>query len=136
MAARRVDADVTTYEKNTAIMLYDASGFRVEYPVKYMFTVLKRRRSPLYSKLTQVQAEILFYQWWDRTTNYDRNYLANEMVLGFSKRSKMVRSFKAFQEVAEWVRLADLARGVAPSRADIMFQYATTRNLEILALGS
>ena len=112
-------------------MLYDASGFRIDFPVKYIIDSLKRRSSSLHSSLTTEHAATLFYQWWDRTSMYDKHCLANEMVLGFSKRSKLVKNHVTFQKLAEWVRSANLTRGIAPTRADIMFQYAVVRNLDV-----
>ena len=62
---------------------------------------------------------------------YDKHCLANEMVLGFSKRSKVAKNFVTFQKLATWVRDANMSRGIAPSRADIMFQYAVEKNLDV-----
>ena len=36
-----------------------------------------------------------------------------------------------FQELAEWVRKANTSRGLAPTRADIMFQYGAILGLDV-----
>ena len=43
-AARRVEASFTVFEKNTAMMLYDASGFRIDFPLQYLSDILKNGR--------------------------------------------------------------------------------------------
>ena len=47
------------------------------------------------------------------------------------KRSKMVKTFVDYQKLSEWVRSANLTRGLAPTRADIMYQYAVEKNLDV-----
>ena len=47
------------------------------------------------------------------------------------KCSKMVKTFVDYQKLSEWVRSANLTRGLAPTRADTMFQYAVIKNLDV-----
>ena len=47
------------------------------------------------------------------------------------KRSKMVKTFVDYQKLSEWVRSANLTRGLAPTMFDIMFQYAVIKNLDV-----
>ena len=64
-----------------------------------------------------------------------KHLLANDMVFGFTKRSNMVRTFVEFKKLSEWVRSANLNRGLAPTRVDIMFQYAAIKNLDLTDAG-
>jgi len=103
------------YEKSTAMMLYDASGFRIEFPLKYISDLLKRRSVSPSLSLTTEHREALFYTWWDRTLMNQKHLLANELVFGFTKRSKMAKTFVDYQKLSEWVRSANLTRGLAPT---------------------
>ena len=47
----------------------------------------------------------------------------------------MVRTFVEFKKLSEWVRSANLNRGLAPTRVDIMFQYAAIKNLDLTDAG-
>ena len=49
-AKKRVDADFTIYQKNFAMMLYDASGFRIGPPVQYLQELLGKRDHKIHEK--------------------------------------------------------------------------------------
>ena len=113
------------------MMLYDANGFRIEFPLKYISDLLKRRSVSPSLSLTTEHREALFYTWWDRTSMNQKHLLANELVFGFTKRSKMAKTFVDYQKLSEWVRSANLTRGLAPTMVVIMFQYVVIKNLEV-----
>ena len=60
-----------------------------------------------------------------------KHLLANELVFGFTKRSKMAKTFVDYQKLSEWVRSANLTRGLAPTMVDIMFESVVIKNLDV-----
>lgn len=60
-----------------------------------------------------------------------KHLLATEMLFGYMSRSTIIKSFVQLQMVAEWLRSANLSRGLAPTRVDIMLQYAVVKNLDL-----
>ena len=86
--------------RNTAMMLYDASGFRIDFPLKYLSDILKTclLRFPCHSTR---HTERLYFTHGGVGHRWTKKKLADEMVVAFTKRSNMVRTFvwvpKAFR---------------------------------------
>jgi len=128
---RRVELDFTKHEMETALMLYDRSGFRLTTPVRYMREILNRRQAGAGDGWTHQQLSTLVLHWWDRTSGYHQQTLAMECMAGHSKRAKKVQSQLELAELTDWIGQANRDRGIAPTRQDVITQYAVVKMLNL-----
>ena len=112
-------------------MLYDRSGFRLSTPVRYLKELLNRRQPDAGNMWTFEQLSSLVLHWWDCTSSYHLQSLAMECIAGGSKRAQQVRTRLELAELMDWIAQANTERGIAPSRQDIMTQYAVVKQLDL-----
>ena len=133
---RRKHHGFSVHAKHVALLLYKASGSRYNTPVKFLTSWARRHGKGEVANMSTADIEALVLQWWQECSPVCLGELASELSLGYTSASKLARTRLEFDELADWIAEANIEKGLAPTRADVIHQMAVIKNTVIEEAGS